>query len=143
MKALCADRGRDPIFVGEGQHSPAVLEGGSCVYVLHIVGGVEVVRDVSRCTAHSDIDCQVSREDRLYVGETESLRQRLKEHRARYKKEGCTVSCLAASAQSKSHARQVETQLIRRLLERGALLESTGDASHSLFGKVTDSSINE
>jgi hypothetical protein len=92
---------------------PPSLEGHSCVYVLKLPN------------------------NRFYVGETDSFRQRLYQHRKKYKT--CTAAAISISG-GKSQARLVESLLIRKLAKAGFLLESTFDGrvvrstTHSING---------
>ena len=94
-------------------HNPG-LAGQSVVYVLQV--------PPTACGA----PCS------FYVGETEGVSQRLRQHRA---KEGWNeVEMLALAVKGgKSSARSVETKLINALKECGALLVSEADGSHRLF----------
>jgi predicted GIY-YIG superfamily endonuclease len=97
---------------------PASQEGQSCLYVLHI----------------HKINCQ----SRLYVGETESIRQRLDRHRSHSGRDGWKVECLVlpVTVGGKSSARKLETSLIKKLKQMGFHLDSSGDEKHSLFGSA-------
>eukprot|EP01034_Spumella_vulgaris_P021895 gene21895-27972_t len=106
----------EPVLIASNFEAPASLEGQSCVYVLHI---------------HKQ-NCQ----SKLYVGETESVRQRLARHRAQHAQDGWSVDCLAVPVASKSSARSVETRLIKVLKRDGYYLHSGSDATHSLFGSA-------
>ena len=82
---------------------PPALEGCSCVYILELDN------------------------NRFYVGETDSLRHRLQQHRT---KGGEWKSCTAVAiciAGGKSQARLVESLLIRKLAQAGFTLESISD----------------
>lgn len=79
--------------------------------------------------------CWQSSHDRFYVGETESMMQRLKRHREGYQKEGYAVHAVAVRVNNKSEARNVETLLIKRLKSKGFDIEGGSDERHSLFGK--------
>src|SRR5690606_4697904 len=99
------------ILVEKGYDPPVSLEGKSCVYVLHLV---------SR-----------GRPDELYIGETESIRQRLQQHRAIRK--GVKVRALVAPAPNKSAARATETRLISEFKRRGYDIQQDKDQQHQLF----------
>jgi predicted GIY-YIG superfamily endonuclease len=107
------------VMIATHHTPPASLEGQSCLYVLHI---------------HKTLTegCQ----SRLYVGETESVRQRLDRHRSHFERDGWLVECLVVpvAAGGKSSARKMETRLIRKLKQMGFHLDSCGDEKHSLFG---------
>lgn len=82
---------------------PPALEGCSCVYILELDN------------------------NRFYVGETDSLRKRLLQHRS---KGGEWKSCTAVAigiSDGKSQARLVESLLIRKLAQAGFIMESTSD----------------
>ena len=73
--------------------------------------------------------------DVLYVGETESIRQRLQQHRAHYKAQGYSFNAaVAAVAGGKSAARRAETTLISALKSKGFDIENDSDSKHVLFG---------
>merc|ERR1711871_562037 len=79
---------------------PASLEGRACVYVLIL---------------HDD-----SNGDRVYVGETESIRQRLHQHRSGpFGRDYPRITALIASSPNKSSARGTETLLISTLKAEG------------------------
>ena len=73
--------------------------------------------------------------DLLYVGETESIRQRLKQHRDKYKAQGYSFNAAVLSVRDKSTARQTETVLINALKSRGLDIENDADSKHVLFSK--------
>ena len=73
--------------------------------------------------------------DLLYVGETESIRQRLKQHRDHYKTQGYSFNAAVLSVRDKSTARQAETVLINALKSRGLDIENDADSKHVLFSK--------
>ncbi len=78
----------------------------------------------------------------LYIGETESLSQRLKQHRQFYARKQAVLTCLAFNVDNKSHARQWETTLITIFQQEGELFARDTDASHSLFSRgISTSSI--
>ena len=87
--------------------SPPSLEGTSCVYILQI-GDEE-------------------NEMRYYVGETDSLSQRLSQHRSK----GKSWSSLSAIAieidEGKSYARSIESLVIKRMARSGFELVSIAD----------------
>ena len=83
-----------PVMIPSGWNPPPSLEGSSCVYVL------ELQEDTPR----------------FYVGETDSLSQRLRQHRA---KGGAWSQVFAAAfriTEGKSQARNVESLLVIRAL---------------------------
>ena len=106
---------RKGIVIPHGFDPPASLEGSACVYILIIHG--ETARDG----------------DRVYVGETESIRQRLVEHTAA--RQGTRVTAVVTSAPNKSSARGTESLIIARLRADGYHLEGGSDGSHILFSK--------
>jgi predicted GIY-YIG superfamily endonuclease len=70
----------------------------------------------------------------LYVGETESARQRLKQHRDKYKAQGYSFNAAVVTMPNKSAARRLETSLIQALKARGFDIENDSDGRHVLFG---------
>jgi len=94
------------------EHPPAkVAHGCSVVYV---------IRDASGWT---------------YVGETESIANRLNSHRHKY---GSDIDCAFVTvAQGKSTARAIETATIREFRRKGVPLKSDFDASHENFGGLS------
>lgn len=71
----------------------------------------------------------------LYVGETESVRQRLKQHRDHYKALGYSFNAAVVPVSDKSAARRLETSLIHALKGRGFDIENDSDSRHVLFGR--------
>ena len=71
--------------------------------------------------------------DLLYVGETESIRQRLKQHRDKYKTLGYSFNAAVINVQNKSAARKIETMLINALKAKGLDIENDADSRHVLF----------
>ena len=94
------------------EHPPAkVAHGCSVVYV---------IRDANGWT---------------YVGETESIANRLNSHRHKY---GSDIDCAFVTvAQGKSTARAIETATIREFRRKGVPLKSDFDASHENFGGLS------
>lgn len=70
----------------------------------------------------------------LYVGETESVRQRLRQHRDRYKAEGYSFNAAVLGMPNKSAARRLETSLLQALKAQGFDIENDSDSRHVLFG---------
>lgn len=70
--------------------------------------------------------------DMLYVGETESISQRLDQHRRN--RRGKDISAVVLSISNKSSARFLETNLIRKLKSAGYDIDQDTDSQHSLFG---------
>ena len=84
--------------------SPPSLEGYSCVYVLNVGS-------------------------QYYVGETDSLSQRLRQHRSKGKK-WTSLDCYAIQIEGgKSEARNIESRLIRRLVREGFDMASVSDGA--------------
>ena len=106
------------VYIPAGHHPPASLEGSSVVYILHIYS-----------PKHPQLPGV------FYVGETESLQQRLRQHRMFYKRAECQVVALAWNVADKSSARQLETQLIPWMKQRGFTFDRDADAAHSLFSR--------
>lgn len=103
--ALAEDlTGQSSVTIPPHWFPPASLGNKSCVYVL------EIPRDPPR----------------YYVGETDSLPQRLRQHR---KKGGAWAESRAAafSVESKTQARAWESLLIQKLAQSGFALESISD----------------
>ncbi|CAL6419089.1 unnamed protein product [Bathycoccus prasinos] len=98
------------------EHPPAkVAHGCSVVYV---------IRDANGWT---------------YVGETESIANRLNSHRHKY---GSDIDCAFVTvAQGKSTARAIETATIREFRRKGVPLKSDFDASHENFGGLSKGEI--
>lgn len=95
-----------PVFVPPGWDTPSSLEGSCCVYVLEL----------------ADKDS-----NRFYVGETDSLSRRLRQHRS---KGGawCEASAMAfRMPDGKSQARNIESLLIRQLATSGFNMVSVAD----------------
>ena len=96
--------------------SPSSLEGRTCVYILEI-------KNQSSHSCESDD----SSSTRYYVGETDSLSRRLKQHRAK----GDNWALLTAAAipvlGGKSEARNVESLLIRKMVKSGFDMISVTD----------------
>ena len=72
--------------------------------------------------------------DILYVGETESINQRLKQHRDQRK--DFSISALVTNILDKSTARLCETNLINQLKDLGYQLQNSSDGEHQLFGNA-------
>lgn len=87
--------------------SPPSLEGTSCVYILQI--GDE------------------RRKMRYYVGETDSLSQRLAQHRSKGKDWSSLIAIAIKIEGGKSSARNVESLVIQRMAKRGFNLVSITD----------------
>ena len=104
---------RTGAVVEAGFKPPTALEGRACVYVLLLHGNGPAG-------------------DKVYVGETESIRQRLEQHTSAHK--GTRITALVASSPNKSSARGTESLLIARLKAQGYDVEGGGsDAAHTLF----------
>ncbi|KAL9181559.1 hypothetical protein ACHAXT_010364 [Thalassiosira profunda] len=99
---------RSSVHIPEGYMSPPSLEGSSCVYVLQI--GDEKSKT------------------RYYVGETDSLSQRLAQHRSKGK-DWSSLSTVAIQVESKTSARTVESLVIQRLAQSGFDLVSVADGT--------------
>jgi len=95
---------------------PAAYEGWSCVYVLECRRGDEPPF--------------------LYVGETESIRERLATHR-RLTFSKHAVRALIAKSPNKSASRLMETLLIKDFKARGLDVQRDSDGSHKKFGSAT------
>lgn len=71
------------------------------------------------------------------MGETESIRQRLKQHRVSYKAKGYSFSAAVLAVRDKSVARRVETTLINNLKVKGFDIENDTDSKHVLFSSAS------
>ena len=95
-----------PTIIEHGYKSPVALENAACVYILHIQG--PIVGEI------------------LYVGETENLSNRLKQHRLTWRGKKATVRMAAYPIRSeeggKSKAKQLETLFINSFKKRGYAL---------------------
>lgn len=107
------------IYIPVNHLVPALLEGSSILYVLHLSS--------TRSRDGSEVGL-------LYVGETESLTQRLHQHRVQYRKKGIQVEAMAWRVTDKSTARQIETLCLRKLKAQGFTLDRDSDSRHKLFG---------
>jgi len=106
---------------------PASLEGRSCVYIIEL--GIE--EDNALFYSNSEVrpssSQQNSKRPRYYVGETDSISQRLLQHR-RKGGEWAMSSTIALSVRGgKSQARNIESLLIQKLAKTGFDLISTSD----------------
>ncbi len=106
-----------------GHDPPASIEGQSAVYLLHV--------HPKKSKSSSGTSLGV-----FYVGETESLNQRLRQHRMFYKRNDCLVHCLAFNMPNKSMARALETKLITTLKSKGYSFDRDSDATHTLFSRA-------
>jgi len=97
---------RSSIQIPPSYISPPSLEGTSCVYVL------QIGEDESKT--------------RYYVGETDSLSQRLSQHRSKGK-DWSTLSAVAIQVDNKSLARNVESLVIQQMAKSGFDLVSITD----------------
>ncbi|CAB9512045.1 protein MutS [Seminavis robusta] len=98
--------GQAPVSIRPGWNPPAALEGHSCVYVLQLANGGR---------------------PSYYVGETDSVQQRLKQHR---RKSGAWKRAHAIAfpvSGGKSEAREMESILIQKLRQGGYNMESIHD----------------
>lgn len=118
-EALKSATATKPVIVPANMRPPPSLEGQSCVYLLEIPSEEEGGRS------------------RFYVGETDSFSRRIKAHRSKkeggmkWKDLGAAVSPLNSGG--KSHARMIETSLIKKLSKGGFELISKGDEKNSRF----------
>jgi hypothetical protein len=106
-KVLEDTTGQEAIFVPSEWAPPAAFEGTSCLYVLIINEGKT-----------------------FYVGETDSISKRLKQHR-RDKKKATAHALLVSILGGKTEAREHETTIIRRLSSEGYDLLSNFDGKRS------------
>lgn len=98
------------IFVESQEIPPPSLEGQACVYVLILPSQT------------------------LYVGETESIRQRLEQHRISRK---ISFNAIIIPAVHKSQARLWEMVLIERFSQLKVSVERDSDKNHVLFSRQT------
>jgi MutS domain V len=96
--------GGSAVLIPSTWSAPPALEGRSCVYVLQL----------------KDPLC-------YYVGETDKLRQRLSQHRAKGERWSQCDAIAVAIAGGKSEARSVESRTIQSLAQAGFDLQSTSD----------------
>jgi hypothetical protein len=96
------------VVVPAGYEPPPAVEGFACVYVLCVPGPGGRM---------------------FYVGETESVRRRLGEHRARH---GAALEAAVMPVGSKSEGRGVEGALIREMRRAGFPLLSDRDAGRQV-----------
>lgn len=121
IQALLPANASKVIFIPTNYMVPAVLEGSSCLYILHVYPLHKTGSSV------------------LYVGETESLTQRLHQHRLNYRRSGKHVEALACIVADKSLARQLETQSIHALKKAGYGFDKDTDSRHRLFSQSSSS----
>jgi predicted GIY-YIG superfamily endonuclease len=97
--------GKSPISIPPRWSPPAYVANRSCLYLLQLA------------------------EDppRYYVGETDSLSQRLKQHRMKGGKKWAQCRAVALLVDNKSQARAIESLLIQELAQSGFLMESLTD----------------
>ena len=122
--------------------SPPSLEGHSCVYILEIGGEREERRErlnFSSDVAGNSIGNSKQYHPWFYVGETESLSQRLSQHRSKGSGKGgvdkgdwkhMNAVVFPITEGGKSMALTIETLLIRRLSKMGYPLISLTDGRH-------------
>ena len=90
---------------------------------------------LSLSLTHTHSMYQPSLSDVLYIGETESIRQRFKQHQDSFKKQQYTFTAAVLTLSNKSTARRVETTLINNLKKNGYDLMNQSDGHHVLFGQ--------
>mmetsp|Transcript_44669 Transcript_44669/g.93744 ORF Transcript_44669/g.93744 Transcript_44669/m.93744 type:complete len:191 (+) Transcript_44669:1-573(+) len=105
--------GSSSIQIPPSYMSPPSLEGTSCVYILLIGAGEEQGGTSSKM--------------RCYIGETDSLSQRLAQHRSKGKDWSSLHAIAIKIEDGKSSARNVESLVIRRMAKRGFNLISITD----------------
>ena len=98
-----------PVQIPPRHHPPASLSNRSCLYVIQLVPS-------SLSTSSS----------RYYVGETDSISQRLNQHRRKGNK-WANSSAVAFPVNDKTQARYWESALIRELVRKNYSLESISD----------------
>lgn len=104
----------DPVIVDYNQQPPITLEGQSCVYILLM----------SSFTSKT-------LPDQIYIGETESISQRLIQHRRRMKDHH--VRALTIKVSNKSDARKIEAAFIQEFTKEGYNVVRSSDADNVLF----------
>ena len=121
-----------PLTIHSKKLPPISFEGQACVYILHITN-ITPTGKFKKNASGSKIDV-------YYVGETESIRQRMSKHRSFWS--DCDVSAIIVPSLNKSEARKTESYLINELKTIGLQLandEVRGDGSNRLFSsKNTD-----
>mmetsp|Transcript_24009 Transcript_24009/g.23059 ORF Transcript_24009/g.23059 Transcript_24009/m.23059 type:complete len:420 (-) Transcript_24009:261-1520(-) len=105
--------GEKPRFIPAKWISPSSLEGYSCVYVLQI--------------RYKNNGVNNDTKSRFYVGETDRLSQRLHQHRSKGSEWAMSNAIAVNVPGGKSEARNVESILIRKLVDAGYDLISTTD----------------
>jgi MutS domain V/MutS domain I len=103
--ALIQNEGINPVFIPPTWRSPPSLEGGSCVYILELQ---------DNCS-------------RFYVGETDTLSQRLQQHRSKGSMWSNAAAVVYPMKGGKSQARHMESLIIRKLASEGFDLISVSD----------------
>eukprot|EP00588_Corethron_pennatum_P036183 CAMPEP_0194340632 /NCGR_PEP_ID=MMETSP0171-20130528/87054_1 /TAXON_ID=218684 /ORGANISM="Corethron pennatum, Strain L29A3" /LENGTH=190 /DNA_ID=CAMNT_0039105663 /DNA_START=136 /DNA_END=708 /DNA_ORIENTATION=- len=94
---------------------PPGLEGRSCVYILEVRRG------------GSSTDTEEHGRHRYYVGETDSLARRFRQHRAKGRAWARAHGVAVEVEGGRSGARHVESRLIRRMARRGFEMISLKD----------------
>jgi len=100
--------------------SPPSLEGHTCVYILEI--DCSVLNSIANDNSNS-ISCST----RYYVGETDSLSRRLKQHRAKGDDWAQLTAVAIDIKGGKSEARYIESLLIRKMSIMGFNMVSVND----------------
>lgn len=95
--------GQQSLVIPPFYNPPATLENTSAVYILELKGN----------------------EPRFYVGETDSVRERIGQHRTKWSS-GFTAAVFPAPG-GKSQAREWENRLIKLLSQKGYIMESIAD----------------
>jgi DNA mismatch repair ATPase MutS/predicted GIY-YIG superfamily endonuclease len=114
-----------PIAIDHQQQAPISFEGRACVYLLII--------SPSRV---SDSNLP----DRIYIGETESIAQRLQQHRRRWKEHH--VKVIAVQVANKSDARKIESAFIQEFRRQGYDVIQPSDADNVLFSSINNIEFN-
>ena len=102
---VLSDQGLEPEILPRDKAPPPRLVGTSCVYAFSTSEG-------------------------LYVGETDSVRDRLKKHSRKYD----LGDALVVTVKDKSAARKAEATALKKLQALGVPLLSTSDAANIHFG---------
>ncbi len=131
------------VGIVEATHEPAAsFEGQSCVYVLQVTERCPHphphphlhMQRGSTGTGASNSASASTLPECFYVGESDSVTDRLRRHRAETFK-GASVRMAVIRADNKGHARRLETHLIGALKQSGFCVVFDTDGQHKQFGQ--------